>query len=84
MKTGTQLEKLQLRELMQQRREQGHLNMPLKQMALGQLKASKSLKYTQEKLKQMETQIDCLIRRVEKLTGQENWVIRLCMQKLSM
>ena len=81
---NTQMGDIRLREVMQQRREEGCLSMPLKQIVLRDLKASKSMEYTQNMLKQMETQIDCLIGRVESLTGRENWVMRLCMQTLSM
>ena len=76
-------ESLRLREVMQTRQQRGGLSAPLKQLALEQLKASNSLAYTRETLKRLEGDIGHSIGRLESMTGQKNWVMRLALQKLS-
>ncbi|KAL2021599.1 hypothetical protein VTK56DRAFT_6952 [Thermocarpiscus australiensis] len=80
---NTQADSLQLREIMQRRKEEGRLTVPLKRLALQLLKDSGSTEYTRDALKRLEGQIDRVIERLEASTGRKNWVLRLCMQKLS-
>jgi hypothetical protein len=68
---------------MQQRRESKGLNVPSKMLALQQLKKSGSLEYTHRTLKRLEVQIDQIIGRLERITGKDNWVLRLCMEELT-
>lgn len=76
---------LPVREVLEQRRETGTggLGESQKKLVLEHLKASKTLEYTRETLKMLEARIDSSVTRLEHMTGWENWVLRLCMQKLS-
>jgi hypothetical protein len=79
----TQPETQQVREILEQRRDRGCMSVPLKKLLLSHLKGSRSLEYTADKLRGLERQITGEIGRLEALTGQKNWVLRLCMQRLS-
>jgi hypothetical protein len=70
---------------MEQRRETGKhcLSEAQKGLVLQHFKDSRSVEYTRDTLKVLEGRIEASIGRLEGLTGTENWVLRLCMQKLS-
>ncbi|KAK4119290.1 terpenoid synthase [Parathielavia appendiculata] len=76
---------LQVREILEQRRESvaGCISDSHKKLVLQRLKDSKSFEYTRQTLKALESQIDRSIRELERLTSWENWMLRLCMQRLS-
>lgn len=57
--------------------------MPLKLLTLQRLKSSNSLEYTRDTLKRLERGVDRTIEELERLTGRKNWVLRMCMAKLS-
>ncbi|KAK3399185.1 isoprenoid synthase domain-containing protein [Sordaria brevicollis] len=73
----------QVREVLQERQQKGSLSMPLKLLTLQKLKSSNSLSYTKDTLKRLEGDVDGTIEELERLTGRENWVLRMCMAKLS-
>ena len=76
---------LQVRETLEQRRESstGGLNDSHKKLVLQHLKDSRSVEYTRTTLKRLEEQIDRSISNLELVTGWENWMLRLCLQRLS-
>jgi len=76
-------EHLQLREVLQRRREMGCLSKELKLLVLEQLKSSGSMEYTCRTLRRLQTQIEAEVRRLEVVTGRKNWVLRLLLQKLT-
>ncbi|KAK4237715.1 isoprenoid synthase domain-containing protein [Achaetomium macrosporum] len=80
---ATDVHVLQVREVLAHRRESGSLTDSHKKLVLQHLQASKSVEYTWETLKKLESQIDGSIARLERLTGKENWCLRLCMHDLS-
>lgn len=73
----------QVREVLQERQQKGSLSMPLKLLTLQRLKSSNSLEYTKDTLKRLERGVDGTIEELERLTGRKNWVLRMCMAKLS-
>ncbi|KAJ4398409.1 geranylgeranyl pyrophosphate synthetase [Neurospora sp. IMI 360204] len=73
----------QVREVLQERQQRGSLSMPLKLLTLQRLKSSNSLEYTRDTLKRLERGVDATIEELERLTGRKNWVLRMCMAKLS-
>ncbi|KAK4164713.1 isoprenoid synthase domain-containing protein [Cladorrhinum sp. PSN259] len=79
---NTAKDTLQVREVMQQRRTQGCLSLPLKRLVLQQLGTSNCLDYTRTTLERIAKHIDESLWRLESLTGKRNWVLRLCMEKL--
>ena len=79
---NTERDSSQLRAIMQQRKERGSLSVPSKNLVLHHLKSSGCIEYTLGTLRQLQVQINGSIQRVEDLTGQKNWVLRLCMLKL--
>jgi geranylgeranyl pyrophosphate synthase len=74
---------LQVREVMQQRRDTGRMTMQQKELVLNCMKEAGSLDYTRERLRGLERQCTAEIGRLEGLTGKKNWVLRLCMHKLA-
>lgn len=57
--------------------------MPLKLLMLQRLKSSNSLEYTRDSLTRLERGVDGTIEELERSTGKKNWVLRMCMAKLS-
>ncbi|KAK4032035.1 geranylgeranyl pyrophosphate synthase A [Parachaetomium inaequale] len=76
---------LQVREILEQRREAGAggLSEAHKELVLRQLRESGSVDYTRKTLVGLEGLIDGLVAGLERATGRENWVLRFCLQKLS-
>ncbi|KAK4120553.1 terpenoid synthase [Parathielavia appendiculata] len=76
---------LQVREISEQRRESGTggLSDSHKRLVLQHLKDSRSVEYTRHTLKRLEEQDDRSISELERVTGWENWMLRLCLQRLS-
>lgn len=74
---------LQVREVLQQRRDKGSMSTAQKQLVLKHLTESKSLDHTKATLQDLERQITGEIGRLEVMTGKKNWILRLCMQKLA-
>ena len=56
----------------------------MKLYALELLEKSGSLEYTKETLRRLQTQIEAQIRKIEKITNTENWILRLLVHKLSL
>jgi len=73
---------LQVREILQQRRESGGLAVELKRIVLDRLAKSGSLDYTKQRLCKMQSDVDRCIERLEVMTGRKNWVLRVCLLKL--
>ncbi|KAK3306311.1 isoprenoid synthase domain-containing protein [Chaetomium strumarium] len=73
----------QVREVLAHRRELGRVTDAHKRLVLQHLHASKSVEYTRDTLQRLEAQIAGCIARLERMTGRENWVLRLCMHELS-
>jgi hypothetical protein len=74
-----------VREILEQRRETaaGGLSEAHKELVLQQLRESGSVEYTRETLVGLEGVIDGLVAGLERATGRENWVLRFCLQRLS-
>ncbi|EUC50502.1 hypothetical protein COCMIDRAFT_82073 [Bipolaris oryzae ATCC 44560] len=75
---GTQL----LRELLQRRRDTGHLSYEQKKLVLKQLDRTDSMTYTRETLKRLEGRVYKGVKRIEDATKMENWVLRALLQRL--
>lgn len=73
---------LPLREAMRQRQEMGCMNDALKRLVLQHLRESGSLEHTHRTLKRLEARIDDSIDRLERITNQTNWILRLCIEQL--
>lgn len=73
---------VKLYEVLRQRQDQGCMSTLLKRLVLKYLKESNSVEYTRDKLQSLERQITGEIARLESMTGKENWILRLCMEKL--
>lgn len=74
---------LQLRGVLQRRKDEGGLDRPLKRLVLGSLEATGSLEYTLETLKDLERQIYISVAQLEAQFGTTNWVLRMILQNLS-
>ncbi|KAK4449781.1 isoprenoid synthase domain-containing protein [Podospora aff. communis PSN243] len=70
-----------LREIWRER-EGGGLSVEQKKVALGLLEGTGSLGYTCGVLKGLEAEVETGIGKVEGMTGKENWVLRLCLERL--
>lgn len=83
--TSSQAETLHVREILEQRREagvKGGLGEPLKKLVLQRLHESGSMAHTRELLKWLEHRLEERIGELERMTGKENWVLRLCLSNL--
>jgi geranylgeranyl pyrophosphate synthase len=71
--------------VLEQRRETGGrgLGEAQKRLVLQSLRDSGSIDYTRDTLRSLQTRIEESIAGLERCTGRENWVLRLCMQMLS-
>lgn len=78
----TPSQKLQLRSILQERRVAGKLSFELKQMVLECLHRSKSLEHTKRALHALQSAIDNEIKRVETLSGVENFIMKLMMDRM--
>lgn len=74
----------EIRELLRSRQETGSMSKEMKLHALELLEKSGSLEYTKETLRRLQTQIEAQIRKIEKITNTENWILRLLVHKLSL
>ncbi|KAL2139942.1 hypothetical protein VTI28DRAFT_4454 [Corynascus sepedonium] len=75
-------ETLQVREILEQRREIGGLNEAHKKLVLRRLRESGSVAHTREVLHGLERAVDEQVEQLERMTGGENWVLRLSLWKL--
>lgn len=71
-----------LRELLQRRRDAGHLSYEQKKLVLKQLDRTGSMSYTRETLKRLEGEIYKGVKRIEDAAKTENWVLRALLQRL--
>ena len=54
----------------------------LKSLVLEHLEVSGSLEYTRQTLRRLQEQVQAQIGKLEMVSGCENWVLKLLMQKL--
>ncbi|OCL09914.1 terpenoid synthase [Glonium stellatum] len=73
---------LQLRAILQERRDRGGLSLPLKKLAVEHLQRTRSFEYTLKTLKFLEGQISAELSSLESMTGCTNWIMRLLIEKL--
>ncbi|EFQ93661.1 hypothetical protein PTT_08883 [Pyrenophora teres f. teres 0-1] len=69
-------------ELIQRRRDAGCLSYEQKMLALKQLDCAGSMVYTRETLKRLQGEVYKDVKKIEDMTGKENWVLRALLQKL--
>ncbi|MCJ1461492.1 hypothetical protein MMC07_000089 [Pseudocyphellaria aurata] len=79
---GNRFQNSQLRSILQERRAAGKLSFELKQVVLEHLHQSKSLEYTKSALHSLQSAIDDEIKRVEKRSGVENFVLKMMLKRL--
>ncbi|CAN9134015.1 unnamed protein product [Alternaria alternata] len=72
----------ELYELLRQRRDIGYLSDEQKKLLLGQLDRAGSMKYTRDTLRRLQGEIHAGLKRVEDVTGRENWILRALLQRL--
>ncbi|CAN9449237.1 unnamed protein product [Alternaria alternata] len=72
----------ELYELLRQRRDIGYLSDEQKKLVLGQLDRAGSMKYTRDTLRRLQGEIHAGLKRVEDVTGRENWILRALLQRL--
>ncbi|KAK3331321.1 isoprenoid synthase domain-containing protein, partial [Apodospora peruviana] len=77
-----ELGKIQLQELLQQRLDGGGLDLEQKKATLSLLEKGGSLDHTLKVLRGLEAEVERCVDRLESETGKENWVLRLCLEKL--
>ena len=75
-------ERLQLEALLHSTRDNGSLSREAKELVLDHLREAGSMEYTRTLLEGLRCQIDEELARLEKMTGEENWILRLLMSKL--
>ena len=73
---------MQLRSILQERRAAGKLTFELKQVVLEQLKRTNSLEYTKMTIKALQDEIDKELEEVERVSGMENYILRLLVERL--
>lgn len=71
-----------MREILGQRHEIGGLNEAHKKLVLQRLRESGSVAHTREVLHGLERAVDEQVDQLERITGRENWVLRLSLWKL--
>ncbi|KAI5376644.1 hypothetical protein J4E82_004590 [Alternaria postmessia] len=72
----------ELYELLRQRRDIGYLSDEQKRLVLGQLDRVGSMMYTRDTLKRLQGEIHAGLKRIENVTGRENWILRALLQRL--
>ncbi|RYN20222.1 Fusicoccadiene synthase [Alternaria tenuissima] len=72
----------ELYELLRQRRDIGYLSDEQKKLVLGQLDRAGSMTYTRDTLRRLQGEIHAGLKRVEDVTGRENWILRALLQRL--
>jgi geranylgeranyl pyrophosphate synthase len=73
---------VELREILQARKETGALSKEIKLHVLDQLEEAGSFGYTIQTLKRLQERIQILVVEIEVSTDCTNWVLRLFLQKL--
>ncbi|KAJ5065742.1 isoprenoid synthase domain-containing protein [Bipolaris maydis] len=71
-----------LRELLQRRRDAGHLSYEQKNLLLKQLDRTGSMSYTRETLKRLEGEVYKGVKKIEDATKTENLILRALLQRL--
>ncbi|EDU48658.1 geranylgeranyl pyrophosphate synthetase [Pyrenophora tritici-repentis Pt-1C-BFP] len=71
-----------LYELIQRRRDAGCLSYEQKLLVLEQLDCAGSMTYTRETLKRLQGEVHKDVKKIEDMTGKENWILRALLQKL--
>ncbi|KAI2484278.1 Geranylgeranyl pyrophosphate synthase/Polyprenyl synthetase [Pyrenophora tritici-repentis] len=69
-------------ELIQRRRDAGCLSYEQKLLVLEQLDCAGSMTYTRETLKRLQGEVHKDVKKIEDMTGKENWILRALLQKL--
>ena len=82
LNTEDMSESVQLEALLHSRRENGCLSREAKELVLEYLREAGSMEYTRRVLEDLRRQIDEEMARLERITGGENWILRLLMFKL--
>ena len=72
----------ELYQLLRQRRDIGYLSDEQKKLVLGQLDRAGSMTYTRDTLRRQQGEIHAGLKRVEDVTGRENWILRALLQRL--
>lgn len=75
-------ESFQLEALLHSRRENGGLSREAKELVLQHLREAGSMEYTRRLLEDFRRQIDEELAKLERMMGEENWILRLLMSKL--
>ena len=73
---------LQIRSILQERRRNQGLSKELKDYMLEEMRKTKSLEYTRGVIKALEEKVEGEIGRMEDITGEKNWIIRLLLDRL--
>lgn len=79
----SQKQKHRLQDILQERRHNGgSMCVEMKDLVLKMLRDGGSLEYVRQVLEELEDAIDAEIRRVEEVVGEENFVMRLLVERL--
>jgi hypothetical protein len=73
---------LRLRSILQERKDKGGLSLPLKKCVLEELERTRGTDYTRTKLEDLHHKVKEEVKRLEAITGRENWILRLLIDKL--
>ncbi|KAL4899449.1 hypothetical protein BDW74DRAFT_171497 [Aspergillus multicolor] len=78
----TQPKNVQLRGILQQSRNAGGLDVPMKETVLSHLREAGSFEYTEKKMKDLMEKIADSVVEIENKSGVSNWVVRLLIHRL--